>query len=296
VTHRGTRNTALSSTARPSDSRPLRNRSRITHHASRITLHASRIRLTHPPHASRTGFTLIELLVVIAIIAILAAILFPVFAQAREKARQASCQSNLKQLGLATLMYAQDYDETYPLAQYLDGSVYWFGACVANCASFNGRVFDKTKGLIYPYMKNHQVQRCPSWTGKPKFGDGNGYGYNYGYVGSDYYQTFNWPPRNPASLAAFSSSADKFMYADSGFVNVPWYGGGGEMVETPYIDPPSGWYGDPTMDFRHVDSGKIMDAAKQTVTDKGLANTVFLDGHVKSLRQTAVTDANFTRE
>jgi prepilin-type N-terminal cleavage/methylation domain-containing protein/prepilin-type processing-associated H-X9-DG protein len=62
----------------------------------------------------RRGFTLIELLVVIAIIAILAAILFPVFAQAREKARQASCLSNLKQLGVASMMYVQDYDETYP--------------------------------------------------------------------------------------------------------------------------------------------------------------------------------------
>src|SRR5579872_123944 len=66
------------------------------------------------------AFTLIELLVVIAIIAILAAILFPVFAQAREKARQATCQSNLKQLGIATMMYAQDYDETYPKLE--DGS------------------------------------------------------------------------------------------------------------------------------------------------------------------------------
>jgi len=62
----------------------------------------------------RTGFTLIELLVVIAIIAILAAILFPVFAQARAKARQASCLSNSKQLGLALYLYAQDYDETLP--------------------------------------------------------------------------------------------------------------------------------------------------------------------------------------
>src|SRR5438067_179265 len=64
---------------------------------------------------ARRGFTLIELLVVIAIIAILAAILFPVFAQAREKARQAGCTSNLKQISLATMMYLQDYDETYPV-------------------------------------------------------------------------------------------------------------------------------------------------------------------------------------
>src|SRR5947209_15517704 len=62
----------------------------------------------------KKGFTLIELLVVIAIIAILAAILFPVFARAREKSRQISCLSNLKNIGLATLMYAQDYDETFP--------------------------------------------------------------------------------------------------------------------------------------------------------------------------------------
>src|SRR5688572_32605433 len=65
-------------------------------------------------HGRRAGFTLIELLVVIAIIAILAAILFPVFAQAREKARQAGCMSNCKQLGLASNMYAQDYDEMLP--------------------------------------------------------------------------------------------------------------------------------------------------------------------------------------
>ena len=66
------------------------------------------------------AFTLIELLVVIAIIAILAAILFPVFAQAREKARQTSCLSNMKQVGLGLLMYAQDYDENYPRADYWD--------------------------------------------------------------------------------------------------------------------------------------------------------------------------------
>src|SRR5690242_12936525 len=66
--------------------------------------------------ASRAAFTLIELLVVIAVIAVLAAILFPVFAQAREKARQTACASNMRQMGLAVLMYTQDYDERFPLA------------------------------------------------------------------------------------------------------------------------------------------------------------------------------------
>src|SRR5438105_15312315 len=80
-------------------------------------------------HMRRSAFTLIELLVVIAIVAILAAILFPVFAQAREKARQAGCLSNLKQLGLAQSMYTQDYDETLPKAihQMPDGSLFpWY--------------------------------------------------------------------------------------------------------------------------------------------------------------------------
>src|ERR687884_1962315 len=65
----------------------------------------------------RTGFTLIELLVVIAIIAILAAILFPVFAQAREQARMSTCLSNFKQIGLGVMMYVQDWDETYPISR-----------------------------------------------------------------------------------------------------------------------------------------------------------------------------------
>ena len=105
----------------------------------------------------RRGFTLIELLVVIAIIAILAAILFPVFARAREKARQASCQSNLKQLALAHLMYAQDYDEVLVKCyeSHWDGSSW----------SYNRRWYygsATNPGMLYPYINNWQVFRCPS--------------------------------------------------------------------------------------------------------------------------------------
>jgi len=92
----------------------------------------------------RSGFTLIELLVVIAIIAILAAILFPVFAKAREKARQSSCLSNEKQISLAILQYAQDYDERFPVGQANATPAYFWPMGVA------------------PYMKNTQVLICPS--------------------------------------------------------------------------------------------------------------------------------------
>src|SRR5437868_10438570 len=102
--------------------------------------------------SNKRGFTLIELLVVIAIIAILAAILFPVFAQAREKARQTTCLSNEKQMGLALMQYVQDYDEHFPFDHWNDGignDVNWYGA-------------------IRPYTKSGTVQgtggmwTCPS--------------------------------------------------------------------------------------------------------------------------------------
>ncbi len=102
------------------------------------------------------GFTLIELLVVIAIIAILAAILFPVFARAREKARQTACLSNLKQLGLGVMQYMQDYDETYPCQTTAGtGNVQYY-------SSADGRTDATWLNSIFPYSKSVAVNVCPS--------------------------------------------------------------------------------------------------------------------------------------
>ena len=98
-----------------------------------------------PGNRLRKGFTLIELLVVIAIIAILAAILFPVFAKAREAARKSTCQSNLKQIGSGLMMYVQDFDERYPIIR-----------------GGNTAAFADWRGAIYPYTKNTKIFICPS--------------------------------------------------------------------------------------------------------------------------------------
>ncbi len=117
-----------------------------------------------PSHRRGGGFTLIELLVVIAIIAILAAILFPVFAKAREKARQSSCLSNVKQLGLASMQYGSDYDGRGP----------YMGTCGL---PFNFYWHDQ----IAPYTKNTQILICPSATAASHAGVNSPAGCTYGW-------------------------------------------------------------------------------------------------------------------
>jgi len=127
--------------------------------------------------AARRGFTLIELLVVIAIIAILAAILFPVFARAREKARQTSCLSNLKQLALGMLMYTADYDQKFAIS----------GGYVASAECPRGYfVF-----AVNPYIKNQQIWECPSDDSPTSASYGGttyrcSYGYNLVFPGDGY--------------------------------------------------------------------------------------------------------------
>jgi len=108
------------------------------------------------------GFTLIELLVVIAIIAILASILFPVFAQARAKARAATCLSNEKQIGLGLMMYTQDFDETLPMASYAASAAKPY----CGITSVNSPFIPKWMDMLYPYIKNRGVFTCPDYPQK----------------------------------------------------------------------------------------------------------------------------------
>jgi prepilin-type N-terminal cleavage/methylation domain-containing protein/prepilin-type processing-associated H-X9-DG protein len=171
------------------------------------------------------GFTLIELLVVIAIIAILAAILFPVFAQAREKARAITCLSNLKQIGLGLTMYVQDYDEDFPIADYFTDPGTWSDQ-------------HEWPDAIWPYIKNGErsdngaknlvewgqggIFSCPSFAGGPGSESGN-YGINDSISNDD---GVPWtPPNGPgggATLAALSTPADTIIIVEKGRNNVGW--------------------------------------------------------------------------
>jgi prepilin-type N-terminal cleavage/methylation domain-containing protein len=146
------------------------------------------------------AFTLIELLVVIAIIAILAAILFPVFAQARGKARQTMCASNVRQLGLGVLMYAQDFDETLPPVAYIVGQS-------VEQAGSRGVVL--WPDLVAPYLKNNDIRRCPDDV-RSKI---NSYGLNE-FAFADLADEEEDTP--VMTLSAFHHPAETVMLGDTG--------------------------------------------------------------------------------
>jgi prepilin-type N-terminal cleavage/methylation domain-containing protein/prepilin-type processing-associated H-X9-DG protein len=244
----------------------------------------------------RKGFTLIELLVVIAIIAILAAILFPVFARARENARRASCQSNLKQIGLGLLQYSQDYDEKMTLIYYVP---------VANGLSWASSNTDEYKWMdaIFPYVKSEQLFTCPSSVNQPYMYNkrmphssaANGWptGQYFGSYGmSEAYwgggpANANGPARGggpgtqPTSLAEFQSPATTVLVVDTGVSNA------GEVWRHSGWGHPSTLGGPDTVTIRadasppYVESqwsGAAMARHLDTMV------TLYADGHVKSNR------------
>jgi prepilin-type N-terminal cleavage/methylation domain-containing protein/prepilin-type processing-associated H-X9-DG protein len=196
----------------------------------------------------KRGFTLIELLVVIAIIAILAAILFPVFARAREKARQSSCQSNLKQLGLGLTMYAQDYDER------LAPRYYRYNPSVAGGPNWCDH-------LIQPYVKNTQVNLCPSTNSKS-------YGYNQDYLA---YQP----------LAAIATPSETVMVCE---IKKNTAGSWGDVCVT----KPSSIGAPPTMPATDEDDAAVTGDNSSWLrprgTHSGGSNIAWCDGHVKWMK------------
>ena len=204
----------------------------------------------------KRGFTLIELLVVIAIIAILASILFPVFSRAREKARQSSCQSNLKQLGLAAAMYSQDYDETYVSAyREVDGTDGFTGT------DYSWRV------ALMPYIRNVQIFQCPSYRpGGTLFAatlpDG---GQNAGYAMNLVHWAAN-PPTPPSGIA------DGLVYDVSKTIVFTDDNDGITIANDNDGSNDAGWTRTDGGGQRHNDG----------------ANYCYYDGHVKFLRPTAV--------
>jgi len=221
------------------------------------------------PKRQRRAFTLIELLVVIAIIAILAAILFPVFARARENARKASCQSNLKQIGLGMMMYVQDYDEIYPVSEI------WNEAKTA---------YVPWAKVIDPYVKNSQIFVCPS-AGFYSTSYGSGYGLNMGgtkanngfgyrsYAGSWYTPSGT----GPVALAAVDEPSTTILVTDPASNG---YSGNGIFAIA---------YGSATQGYIPVLHGGQVGPFTTTspltaVAPGGGGNYLFADGHVKFLQ------------
>ena len=229
--------------------------------------------------ARRTGFTLIELLVVMAIIGMLTGMVFPVFAKAREKARQSVCMSNLKQLSLAILMYTDDNDGGYVPADSPNMLQRWHGARLSTDDPFVAEW-----GPLWNYYGSKGLKECPSFSPADMdygYDQGTGgYGYNAQYVGGSPV----WV-EDVADLAAMCTPAKEFMITnpaetvmltDTAFLDCE-----GNLFEYSFCEAPTGeaasarmpctCHLNPSTHFRH----------------NGRANVAFCDGHVRSMTMVA---------
>ena len=222
----------------------------------------------------KRAFTLIELLVVIAIIAILAAILFPVFAKAREAARATQCKSNLKQILTASAMYSQDYDE-YILSSY--------GNYNLDTGSGAGTHAQYYMGMIMPYVKNLGVFRCPSLP-QPQEPDPisplyTGYGHNHDFLG------WGLPGVHMSQVKA---PADTVYFTDYGEYNGDWAtfvaNPDTEAFSAPSRGCPDCIRAYPQCTACPGGAGCCGDADTIVNRHSGMANIGFLDGHVKAMR------------
>jgi len=224
----------------------------------------------------KKAFTLIEILVVVSIIALLAAILFPVFARARENARRASCQSNLKQIGIGLLQYLQDYDETMPRS--------FFGA---NFGDSDATTKYKWMDAISPYTKSEQIFDCPSDALSPKYQFRSGqnygsYGQNGAYSASGDSQT---PPRSSGlylvRVSQIAASSTTIWATDTNNSSDLSSGGSSNgsygflwpnAAANPTIETFNGVRQLVAMRERHLET----------------VNVLFCDGHVKALKLDAL--------
>ncbi len=222
-----------------------------------------RTALCFHPRPQTKAFTLIELLVVIAIIAILAAILFPVFAQAKESAKKVSCLSNLKQISLAYVMYSGDYDDSIPPYMYQNGTIYYYWSHSLDLSTGSPYTINTSGGIIQPYMKNKAIQDCLSakdlYARTALKSYDTAYGLNYEIA----YQVAN----NTVTMSDMELPAETFILSDAA--------GYAEQFTTPklhrnnIIDNYIGAYSPTLFHARHAGEA---------------ANVGWFDGHAKSAK------------
>ena len=222
------------------------------------------------------GFTLIELLVVIAIIAILAAILFPVFAQAREKARQTSCLSNMKQLGTGIQLYVDDYDESFPP-----------GSCSVRESKNDN--YGHTWSLPYylwQYVKNAGIFCCPSCPGRTQVIKNGTYGYpNTSYAANACILSANGvAAKPPVSMSELGNSAELMFLSEFNQNDATW----GPMAGYSYYVP----YRTSSSNYDQVTWIGLLPTWNGQCPHNGGCNLTFADGHAKYIKAGSLTYAN----